>query len=148
VTEILDLSTVVERDTVRIRTKKNKPGKLYDLVNLDELGPFEHQTIIAKHAKVAKFASLSRKLTAAEKGQLNKALGDILKLLVLDLEPAVLAEMEDTQRARIVTTWALKHGAAEGEEPAGPSTTGGSARASKRSTAATRKRGSTRRAGR
>jgi len=143
VTELLDLSTVVERDTVRITSKKHPAGKVYDLVNQDELGPYEYEIISSRHAKTAKLANLTRKMTVVEKRELSKALGDIIKLLVPDLEPAVLSEMEDTQRARIVTAWAMKSGAAEGEAQAGKSTTANSSRASKPSTAVTKGSGST-----
>jgi hypothetical protein len=155
VTELLNISTVVERDTVTIRSKKHPAGKAYDLVNIEELGAFEYEIIVSRHAKVGKLAHLTRKMTAAEQREINKALADILKLLVIGLEPTVLTEMESAIRARIVTAWAVKHGAAEGEAPAGrpkrkprKRTTAGSSRASRRSTAATRKSGSTSRRGR
>ncbi len=150
-TELLDITTVVQRDTVNIRTKKNPAGKLYELLNIDELGSFEHQAIVNCHGIVQTLSQLKKKPTAAQERQLSKALGDILKLIIPTLEPRVLAEIEDTQRAKIVTAWSIKHatddGAAEGEDgQASASTTGDSSPASKRSTAATRRRGSTSRA--
>lgn len=149
-TELLDLATVVERDTVRIRTKKNPEGKLYDLLNLEELGPFEHQVLLSRHAKWSALAERTdRKLTAVQQREIHKALGDILKLLLPEIEPAVLAETETPQRIRIVEAWATKNstGAAEGEAQESQPITAGSSRGSRPSTAATRKRGSTPRRG-
>lgn len=115
--ELIDIATVVERDTVRIRTKKNQEGKLYELLNIDELGPYEYQVIVNAHAKVQKFGALKRKPTAAQERELDKALADILKLLIPSLEPRVLAEMESTPRARIVTAWSMKNSADVGDSP-------------------------------
>jgi hypothetical protein len=149
VTELLlDISTVVERDAINIRSKRHPDGKVYTLVNLDEFGAFEFETIVSLDKKAGKLKQLKRKPTAAEERTVRWALGEILKLIVIDLEPAVLAEIEDIQRAKIVGAWTDKitSGATEGEAPAAPgSTTAASSRASKRSTAATRKGGSTRR---
>jgi hypothetical protein len=144
--EILDLTTVVERDRVRIRTKRQPDGKLYELLNLDEIGPYEHATINARYAEAQKLLD-GHRLTPKQKSAVTKALGDIVSLLVIDLEPAVLKEMEQTQRAKLVQAWAARHATgAEGNSPAAP-TTAASSRASRRSSAATPKRGSTSRRG-
>lgn len=151
-TELLDLATVVDRDTVRIRTKKNPDGTVYDLIERDELGPYELQLIYNRYEKWQRLLLLSdRKLSPAEKREVSKALGDILKLLIPELESPTLAEMELVQRARIVAKWSEKYqdqGAAEGEAPTSPPpTTAGSSHGSRRSTGATPKRGSTPRSG-
>lgn len=147
-TQLLDIATVVERDTVNIRSTRHPAGKVYELVNLDELGVFEHETILARSAAASKYTQLRRKPTAADKRDLMKALGDVLVLIVLGLEPSVLAEIEAPQRDKIIGAWAEKYsGEAAGEAPAAL-TTGGSSPGSKRSTAASRKRGSTSQRGR
>lgn len=147
--EVLDLSTVVEKAHVRIRSRKHPAGKLYELVNIDDLGPFEHQTIVSLHARASELLQSSSALTEPQSRTLTKALGDIVKLLMPGLEPAVLAELTNAKRSQIVQTWAERNappGADPGNAPS-RRTTGGSSRSSKRSTAAPRKRGSTPRRG-
>lgn len=151
--ELLDISTVVDRDTVHIRTKKNPDGKSYALLNLEELGAYEHAIVSKCHQKARGLVGRTdRKTTPAEKRTITKALKDILALIVIDLEPHVLAELDQLQASRIVAAWAMKYasdddGAAEGEDSASLSTTAGSSHDSKHSTAATRGTGSTSRGG-
>lgn len=148
-TELLDLTTVVKRDTIRLRSKKHPAGKQYALINPEELGAFEHAQLTNGLETMQRLGSITgRKLSAKETRELNKALGDMLKMLVIDLEPATLTETEDVQRARIISAWSQKAaGAAVGEAPpaarARRSTTARSSRGSKPSTAAARKTGST-----
>jgi len=148
-TELLKLSTIVERQFVTIVTKKHPKGKAYDLVNLDDLGPFEHQTIVTLHGKAAELLQTTSALTEPQANTLRKALGDIVKLLMPSIEPAVLASLSDAKRSQIVQVWAARNTAAEAEAGNARSrrTTGGSSRNSKGSTAASRKRGSTSRRG-
>jgi hypothetical protein len=152
--EILDVATVVDRDTVRIRTVKNPEGKLYELVNLIEFGPYEMTKITTLHSRAQELLRSGNKLRPAQERELDKALGDILKLIVVGLEPAVLKETVRTVRATIIAAWAIRNapaappsaGGDEGEaqrRPTGPS----SSRSSSRSTAATRSGGSTHRSG-
>ena len=144
--ELLDLATVVDRDTVRIRTKKNPDGKVYELLNMEELGAFEFAILASRHEKTRGLDRTDRKMTPAEKRTVAKAVKDILTQIVIDLEPTVLAEINPVQGAKIVGAWAAKYqddGAAEGEDSASPSTTAGSSHNSKASTAATRRTGST-----
>lgn len=151
--ELLDLSTVVDRDTVRIRTKKNPNGTVYELLNLDELGAFEHAIISQRHKTTrGMLGRTDRKMTPAEKRTVTKALKDILAQIVIDLEPHVLKELDQTQASKIVAAWAMKYqddddGAAEGKDSESLSTTAGSSRNSKTSTAATPRTGSTSRGG-
>jgi hypothetical protein len=122
--ELLDLATVVDRDTVRIRTKKNPQGKVYELLNMNELGAFEHAILADRHKRTrAIIGRTDRKMTAAEKRTATKALKDILAQIVIDLEPAVLQEIQMGTAAQIVAAWALKQngpdgdtGVAEGED--------------------------------
>lgn len=145
--EILDLSTVVERARVRIRTLKQPAGKLYELLNLDDLGPYELAVIKARHGEAVKLLNAEKKLTAPQKRALHKALGDIVAILIPSLEPGVLDEMEQAPRALIVQAWAARNAGGDQGNPAGGPTTAASSRASRRSTKATRKRGSTSRTG-
>jgi hypothetical protein len=154
--ELLDLATVVDRDTVRIRTKKNAEGKVYELLNMEELSAFEFAILSDRHKRTrALVGRTDRKMTSAEKRTVTKALKDILMQIVVGIEPAVLRELDMAQASRIVTAWALKYqpepddadvddsGAAEGDSRR-RSTTAGSSRSSKASTAATQRTGSSR----
>ena len=119
---LLDISTVVDRDTVGISTKKNPTPKIYELLNLDELGAYEYAVISKAREKTrALLGRTDRKLTPAEKRTATKALKDILSLIVKDLDPHVLAEIDQTQAAKIVAAWAMKYveddaESAEGED--------------------------------
>jgi hypothetical protein len=156
--EILDLATVVDRDTVRIRTKKNPAGKVYELLNMEELSAFDFAILSDRHKRTRGLVGRTdRKMTPAEKRTVTKALKDILAQIVVGIEPAVINEIEMSVASQIVAAWALKYqdteddhatdgddtGAAEGDSPR-RSTTAGSSRSSKSSTAATQRTGSTR----
>lgn len=142
---ILNLSTIVDRPTITLASKKHPTGKLYECVGLADLGPYEHAIILDRDAKVRPLFAKKR-LTAAQKLQLEKALNDTVKLIVPSLEPATLKELTSAQKQNIVIAWSLHVSprAAEGNAQS-RRTTAASSPGSKRSTAATRKRGSTRR---
>lgn len=145
--EILSLSTIVERARINITSKKYPKGKLYELVGLADLGPYEYAVILARQEETGALIGSEEKLTAAQERKLEKALDDIVKLLLPGLEPVVLAALTTQQRTMIVMTWSAhvhaQAGAAEGNRPS-RRTTAASSHGSKPSTAATRKRGSTR----
>ena len=153
--ELLDLSTIVEKANVRIRSLKHPAGKLYELVNLDDLGVYEHQTIVTLHAKAATLLQSAGSLTDPQSRELAKSLGDIVRILLPGLEPAVIAELSNAKRSQIIAVWAARNEPADGDGADGVSgsgegkargrrTTGGSSRSSKGSTVASRKAGSTR----
>lgn len=119
--ELLDLATVVDRDTVRIRTKKNPQGKVYELLNLEEFGAFEFATLRSRREKTAGLDRADRRMTPAEKRIANKAVKDVLSMIVIDLEPTVLAEIDPAQALKICAAWGARYqdddsGAAEGED--------------------------------
>lgn len=147
--EILDLSTIVEHPTVNIASKRHPKGKLYELINLADLGPFEYATVLQRHAESRALAE-KPKLTAAERRQLEKARADTVKLLVPKLEPTVLAELTPQQQDMLVLAWSAHvqaQGSAEGNARS-RRTTDGSSRDSRPSTAGRPKAGSTPRTGR
>lgn len=116
---LLDISTVVDRDTVGISTKKHPTPKVYELFNLDELGAYEFAVISKAREKTRDLLGRTdRKMTPAEKRIATKALKDILALIVKDLEPHVLAELDQTQAAKIVAAWAMKFVADDDAESA------------------------------
>jgi hypothetical protein len=141
--EILDLKTVVDRDTIRIRTKKNPAGKLYEMLNFDELGPYELAMIGSAQERAQELTKTpGKRLTKKQNEEVNRLLSGVVRLLIPEIEPRVLAEMEERQKGQIFQVWAARYQqeSAEGEEPR-RRTTGGSSRASTRSTAARRTRG-------
>lgn len=148
--EVLSLSTIVERKTINIESKRHPAGKLYELANLADIGPYEYAII---HQRAAEAEQLRRvkKPTVAQKRRTKKLLDDTVKLVLHGIEPAVLAALSDQQKDMIVVTWSAHlqtQRAAEGNAPAKPRrTTGASSRASRSSSAATRKGGSTSRRG-
>lgn len=148
--EILDLSTIVKRATVNITSKRHPKGKQYELVNLADLGPYEYAVIVDRNGTVEKLKKL-KKLTAAQTRQIARILDEMALLVCPTLEPAVLAELTKEQKEMLVLAWSMHINSAEGDAAADPPvsrrTTGASSRGSKRSTAATRKRGSTARRG-
>lgn len=149
--EILSLSTIAERQTVNIESKKFPAGKLYEFSNLADLGPFEYGIIVQRDAELAKLRSQKKKLTPTQERLFQKILDDTVKLVVRDVEPFVLAALTPQQKELLVVTWSqlILQGAAEGNaRTSSRRTTGASSRGSKRSTAATRKRGSTPQRGR
>ena len=152
-TELLSLSTIVKaKDTVMIESKLHPKGRSYDLIGLDDLGPFEYQKILDRTAAADKLGVIE-KPTAAQARELGKALADILKIVAPSIEPSVVTRLNNSQRAMIVATWTVSlttertaSGSGEGNARS-RRTTGGSSRNSKGSTAASRKRGSTSRRG-
>lgn len=145
--EILALSTVVERATVRISSKRHPAGKLYELLNVQDLGILEHAKVLAAAAVVDRL-KIKKRRTPKDERALRLALTESVKLVLPSIEPAVLRELNNAQLEMIVITWGT-HGAKDGEEgnPRRRRTGAASSRASSGSTAATPKRGSTRRSG-
>lgn len=146
--EIMNLSTIVERSVMTIKSKKHPKGKVYECANLADFGPFEYAQLAMKSGEVDKLKAV-KKPTAAQKRLAEKMLNDVVKMICPSVAPAVLAELTGQQKQMIVINWSLhvqseRDGAAEGNAPKPrPRTTAGSSRVSKRSTAARRKRGST-----
>lgn len=145
-TEVLDLSTIVEKRTIRIRTLAHPDGKLYELLNVDDLGVYDLE-LLGRHEKLLSELAAVKKPTPAQERALDRALDEMIKLAVPDLEPRVLRELSQSKKAMILKSWAP---AQEGGDPgnAASAPTGGArSRDSKPSTAATPRRGSGSRTG-
>jgi hypothetical protein len=137
VTQVLDLAAVFERDTVKM-----PDGTQHELRNPQELGILEEHRLRLLLKKIEEFTAGAKSEQDAE--QASKLLRELATMLVVDLE----AEIPDWACVAIFQFWVKR---VEGEEkpanPRKPRTTAGSSRGSKRSTAATPKRGSTTRPG-
>lgn len=147
--ELLNLSTVVDRATINITSKKHPTGKQYELRNLADVGPYEYALFLHHSREVDELKKL-KKLTPAQERSVKKLLDAIVSLVVFGLEPAVLKALTEQQKETIVVSWTAlvsSQGAAEGNGQKGRRTTAGSSPGSRRSTAATQKRGSTARRG-
>lgn len=145
--EILNLSTIVDRKKINIESRRHPKGKLYELASTADLGPYEHANLIRANAQVSPLLAKTSKLTAAEERSVKSLLDSMSKLIVFDIEPTVLSALTIQQKSMIVLVWASTVGAAEGNRKS-RRTTAASSPGSKRSTAATRKRGSTPQRGR
>lgn len=152
--EILNLSTIVKRKTINIESKKHPTGKLYEVVNQADLGPYEYAIVLQRNEQVGPLLDKMRggtRLSPAEQRKLKKALADTVSMIVVDLEPQVLAELTIQQQELIVIAWSAHIQAQMQETTPGNrqsrSTTAASRPGSKRSTAATRRGGSTSRTG-
>ena len=145
---LLSLSTIVSRETIELTSKRHPAGKRYELANLADLGPYEYATLVDRDSEARRLIASKKKLTKAQEARLEQLFDDVLRLLIPSLEPSVLRELTTQQKQMIVLAWAAKvtGGAAEGNR-ASRRTGGASSRGSKRSTAATQKRGGTRPAG-
>lgn len=142
--ELLNLQTVVKRDTITI------DGKQYECVNVDELGPFEHAELTKRHTEAMPLLTSEKKLTAMQSRTLDRILSEVVHMLVPTIKPAVVKALTVGARAQIMHVWAARVNALTAEREATGNrksrrTGAVSSRGSKRSTAATRKSGSTRR---
>lgn len=143
--ELLNIRDVVERDTIGIF------GKAYEILGVEDLGPYEHAIVNRGHELSARLAKV-KKPTAAQERQIDKALGDVIRVIIPSLTAPVLKRLERAQRANIVFAWIgramqLAEESKTATNPPTRRTGAASSRASKPSTAATRKPGSTRRRG-
>jgi hypothetical protein len=93
------------------------------------------------------------KVTPKQEAELLRVLGELVKMLVPTITPAELRKLTRANREQIILVWIATNTEGDAANPppatAPPRRTGAvSSRASRRSTAATRKRGSTSRTGR
>ncbi len=101
---MLTLSTIVDRETINIESKKHPNGKIYELNSVWDLGPLEQAVLIDKQRSAAALNQRKR-LTGAQKLQLRKLLCDIVMMIVRGLEPAVLAELDEARLSTLQLAW-------------------------------------------
>lgn len=144
--EALDLSTIVERSTVRIRSKLHPDGKLYEILTQNDLSLYDTAVLEAR-GDVLSDLDLAVKPTAAQARAHTKALRDMTRMIVPSLEENVLAGLADLQMLSIFGVFSAAVGEGESGNALSGQTSAASSRASNGSTAASRKRGSTSRSG-
>jgi hypothetical protein len=128
--EVLDLDTVIVRPTVRIRWGRHKTnGKLYELVDVSDLAIVQHAKIVALAGQVDELnnVELTKKLTVKQIAQRDKALRDVVALLLPTAERAALNALSNGQCEAVLATWsantAKKKGGAGGPPRTRRSTT-------------------------
>lgn len=144
--ELLDLSKAAHHDTITM-----PGGQIRDVINSTDLGAYEFGRLHALQLEAARIGETVRngKLTPKNEKALMKVLGDLVKMLVPTVTPSELGQLTRANREQIILVWIANQA---GDNTANPPVTptrrtgAGSSRASKRSTAATPKRGSTSRA--
>lgn len=151
--EIVSLSTIAKRKTANIESKKHPGGKLYEFANRADFGPYEYAILMQRNEELGPLlakAKAGKKITPAEERKVKKALDDMVKMILPDLEAAVIRDLKMQQKEMLILIWsasiAAEGASAEGEARNRP-TTAGSSRASRSSTAATRRHGGTSRSG-
>lgn len=141
---ILDLSEVLGRDTVKLPN-----GSTVELRNPTEFGPIDEYNLRSLMQQVVTYDPDTVR-TEEQANEASQMLHDLAAMIVIDLP----ADVNDASCAAIFAAWFEKH--ATTPDPLKPprtrkttaSTGARSVPGSKRSTAATRKRGSTSRRGR
>lgn len=146
---LLKLSTIVKHETIEIESKRHPKGKLYELINLADLGPFEHAQMLMRDAEVRELNAL-KKPTPAQKKRIDDLSDETMKMLIPSIEPSVLRELTTQQKQSIAFAWVAKitESAPEGPQKPRRRTTAARSRGSRSSTAATPSGGSTRQGGR
>lgn len=146
--ELLDLSTIVERRTVRITSKVHRDGKLYELLNEQELSAWDGARLQTGVRALTAF-DLTKTPTAAQQRAYTKALRNIVSVIAPSIEEKVLGDLRDAQLLAIFGVYSLADETAGGDSgnARGARTSGASSRGSRGSTAATPKGGSDSRSG-
>lgn len=121
---LLSLDTFVERDRIKITSKAHPDGRLYELLNPDELSMVDHARIRSRHNRTVDLRGVED-LTEQQAEDLTAALDDLVTTVMPDVEPEVLAELSDGKKARVLDVWMQRHemltvgGGADGPPPTG-----------------------------
>lgn len=119
---ILELDALTNREHVLIRSELHPDGRLYEMLNVDELGVLAHQRIGQSYQTVLTLQEKSPDtLSPNEAKQLKKALDDAVTIILPDLEKEVLQALSDHKLAAIVTCF---YEQIRQEDEAGPPPTG------------------------
>lgn len=115
-TELLTINTLVQRDTIPIKSKKHPDGKTYEISNARDFGPMEYAILQQRGREISPLLSKTR-LTAKQKARVAEVLDEMVSMIVRDLEPAVRRELTTQEKQMIVLAWtsAIESGRAEGK---------------------------------
>lgn len=155
--EILNFVDVHKHDTVRLPTSlEDKVGKSFEIINRSELGVYELYKIddLQRRSQELQAAIAKRKggkPTKAQERDLHDVLAEFVQLLIPSAPAKVIELLPRPVREQIIIAWLSRFidgpGGGRGEAPS-RRTTAARSRGSRRSSAATRKHGSTSRGGR
>jgi hypothetical protein len=103
---VLSLDTLVERRTIRIRSKKNEPngGTLYELLNAGELSILDYHRIARQGARVQEMMEQSADLTDDQVEELRTLLDGMCKV-VLRAPLEVHGRLTDQQKLQVITVF-------------------------------------------
>lgn len=107
---VLELSTLApERPEILLRWSGEKSGKLYEMVEIDDLS-LEQQADLAKYTDIMQ--SLRKKsdaslITPPEAKKLAEAIGKLVKYLLPGLEDQAFAELTDGAKVKIIEAFTL-----------------------------------------
>jgi hypothetical protein len=122
VSELLSLSTITKRDTITIASKKYPDGKVYEIKNKADFGPFEWALFVHR-AEEAQTLLTKKRPTKKDEQRADDIIGEFVKMIVHDLEPATFRELTKQHRQSIWFTWFMAiTGAAEGNAPTASTT--------------------------
>lgn len=100
---VLDITTIAPtRPTIRIKTKENPDGRLYELAVFDDLSIHDQQFLYSRGAKLEKLIEAKQELDQDQKGELELIVDGMLKLIVLDLPDEVLAQLGGGNKIKII----------------------------------------------
>lgn len=122
-TELLSLSTIVKRDTVTIQSKKHPAGKTYELRNGADFGPLQYALLVHRQEECLHLQARKR-LTKKQQARVDAILDELVRMIVLDLEPVVVRELTTAQKENLLVAWTIQvnrgaaGGAAEGNAKA------------------------------
>lgn len=121
---LLNLDTLVARDTVRIVSKTHPDGKSYELRNPDELGLIDHARIRHRYGQFVELHGKGDDITEAEAEIVAAAARDLVLSICPDIEAEVLDDLHDLKKTRILEAWLARHGLLDQKTDDGPPTTG------------------------
>jgi hypothetical protein len=116
---LLSLSTIVERDTIELASKKFPHGKIYEIANAADFGPVEWAILTRRSEEAQTLLNKTRK-TKKDEQRAQDIIDEFVRMIVHGLEPATFRELTKQQRQSIYFAWLIKiTGAAEGNAQTG-----------------------------
>lgn len=107
-TPLLSLDTFVERDRIKITSKLHPEGRLYELVNPDELSVVDHARIRSRHNRTVDLRGVTE-LDEQQAQDLTDALDDLVTIVMPAVEAEVLADLSDGKKAQVLDVWMRQH---------------------------------------
>lgn len=144
---LLDLSMIIDRPKILLRTKTHPAGQIYELLHPSELSAF--QLAIIQKLNPAVILDPAKRPTKKQEAAQRKALLELVQMVGPSIPAAIRSAAPTMYLLAFYMAFLglIKDGDQGNARSARTSTTGASSRGSKSSTAATPRRGSTTRNG-